>query len=439
MFVSEVCAEIREAYALLEEMCSSCSSGRVSTEELKEIIAVGQVGSVVSDRIVAAYSASGDWINDGYLSAKTAVVHETGLSLRSVDSALSKGDLLNDFPAIMEGVKSGLMTTDHVACLVPIAGKKYREHFEVDVDMLVKTAQNLSVKEFSYVVRYWKGRVDDIIDEPTDEYKAFQKRELYLHETIDGSWFLQAWLDPVTGKRAYKAFEDVREKHWRDMSPEKRLECTPAQQRVDAFGSILQGYLSCNVPAVIPVENIGADVPSDAEVRAAEYRFTSNPALTADIVIDINDLDPRYSTHAFLSKCLDAAGQGKSPLISTHSRKHLEQILCDTILQLPIKNTDGTYDLGRKVRTAPAGMKKQLMLSSRTCSIAGCTMPAHWCEAHHIEHWAHGGPTNLDNLALLCSRHHTMIHNDKTFAEKTIPLLNHHPQHDHPPPIADTG
>ena len=32
------------------------------------------------------------------------------------------------------------------------------------------------------------------------------------------------------------------------------------------------------------------------------------------------------------------------------------------------------------------------------------------CDAHHIKHWADGGPTRLDNLALLCRAHHTVIH-----------------------------
>ena len=196
------------------------------------------------------------------------------------------------------------------------------------------------------------------------------------------------------------------------MSPEQRNEFSPAQQRVDSLGCVVQGYLSHNTPAGSP---------------DAEFLFSSNPSVTADIVIDINDLDPQYSTHAFLNKCITTTAQGQSPLISTHSRKHIEQILCDTILQIPIKNTDGTYDLGRKVRTAPWKMKKQLMLQNPTCSILGCTMPSQWCDAHHIEHWAHGGSTSLDNLALLCSRHHTMMHNDKTFAEKSGPALSRPP------------
>ena len=44
---------------------------------------------------------------------------------------------------------------------------------------------------------------------------------------------------------------------------------------------------------------------------------------------------------------------------------------------------------------------------------AGCTIPAPWCEAHHITYWSHGGPTSTDNGTLLCSHHHHLIHKEQ--------------------------
>ena len=40
----------------------------------------------------------------------------------------------------------------------------------------------------------------------------------------------------------------------------------------------------------------------------------------------------------------------------------------------------------------------------------GCGRPPHWCDAHHVKHWADGGATALLNLALLCQHHHTVVH-----------------------------
>ncbi|HET9633086.1 MAG TPA: HNH endonuclease signature motif containing protein, partial [Terrabacter sp.] len=44
------------------------------------------------------------------------------------------------------------------------------------------------------------------------------------------------------------------------------------------------------------------------------------------------------------------------------------------------------------------------------CSYPGCTIPPQWCDAHHVVHWLHGGATDLSNGALLCGRHHIVVH-----------------------------
>ncbi|MBK7533939.1 MAG: HNH endonuclease [Myxococcales bacterium] len=65
--------------------------------------------------------------------------------------------------------------------------------------------------------------------------------------------------------------------------------------------------------------------------------------------------------------------------------------------------------VGRKTRTIPAALKRALLLRDRTCRFPGCDHRL-FLEGHHLQHWADGGETNLDNLALLCSLHHTYVH-----------------------------
>ena len=45
-----------------------------------------------------------------------------------------------------------------------------------------------------------------------------------------------------------------------------------------------------------------------------------------------------------------------------------------------------------------------------SCAFPGCDRPVHWCDAHHVHWWEHGGPTDIDNLTLLCRRHHVLVH-----------------------------
>jgi hypothetical protein len=56
----------------------------------------------------------------------------------------------------------------------------------------------------------------------------------------------------------------------------------------------------------------------------------------------------------------------------------------------------------------PTPIRRGLTARDQYCRFPGCT--ARRCDAHHIEHWADGGSTSLDNLMLLCRRHHTLLH-----------------------------
>jgi hypothetical protein len=67
-------------------------------------------------------------------------------------------------------------------------------------------------------------------------------------------------------------------------------------------------------------------------------------------------------------------------------------------------------DVGQEQRTATAAIRRALELRDGHCVFTGCTVPAAWCDVHHVIHWAHGGPTSCENGALLCERHHTAAH-----------------------------
>jgi len=63
---------------------------------------------------------------------------------------------------------------------------------------------------------------------------------------------------------------------------------------------------------------------------------------------------------------------------------------------------------------------KALWLRDGGCTLPGCTMPAQWCDAHHLTHWLDGGPTDLANAALLCGYHHHLVH-DRRLAGHLTP------------------
>ncbi len=67
-------------------------------------------------------------------------------------------------------------------------------------------------------------------------------------------------------------------------------------------------------------------------------------------------------------------------------------------------------EVGRTSRVVTAAQRAALVVRDGGCAFPGCDRPPAWCEAHHLRHWLHGGPTDLANLALVCRAHHRAVH-----------------------------
>lgn len=89
----------------------------------------------------------------------------------------------------------------------------------------------------------------------------------------------------------------------------------------------------------------------------------------------------------------------------------VRRMACDaTIIPAVLGAAGAVVDLGTDVRLFAPAQVKRLWLRDGHCTYPGCDLPAQWCDAHHLVRWADGGPTDLSNAALLCERHHTIVH-----------------------------
>ena len=87
------------------------------------------------------------------------------------------------------------------------------------------------------------------------------------------------------------------------------------------------------------------------------------------------------------------------------------RLACDAATVAMRHGPDGEIlDVGRKTRTISPALRRALAARDRQCRFPGCQNRR--CDAHHVRHWADGGATALDNLLLLCRRHHRMVHED---------------------------
>lgn len=98
----------------------------------------------------------------------------------------------------------------------------------------------------------------------------------------------------------------------------------------------------------------------------------------------------------------------------------VRQAACDAQVVPVVLGKDSVpLDVGEAERFATGSQRMALARRDGGCSFEGCGRPPGWCHAHHITHWIDGGPTGLDNLVLLCSRHHTVVHRDGLTATRT--------------------
>ena len=92
----------------------------------------------------------------------------------------------------------------------------------------------------------------------------------------------------------------------------------------------------------------------------------------------------------------------------------VRKLACDAAIIPVVLGSDGAIlNQGREKRLFSTDQIRALWLRDRHCTFPGCRAPAAWSDAHHLVHWIDGGPTDLANAALLCGRHHTIVHRDR--------------------------
>ena len=121
-----------------------------------------------------------------------------------------------------------------------------------------------------------------------------------------------------------------------------------------------------------------------------------------------------YQVTVHVDQAALTEGRGRSGL----PLESMRRIACDSDKVVILENADGApLSVGRKTRIVPATIKRALWTRDRGCAFPGCHNKR-FVDAHHIQHWSAGGETSLDNLMLLCTRHHRLVHEGGFSIEK---------------------
>ena len=97
----------------------------------------------------------------------------------------------------------------------------------------------------------------------------------------------------------------------------------------------------------------------------------------------------------------DAPGQSALEDGARVSAETSRRLACDASRVVMRHGRDGrVVEVAARTRTIPPALRRALHHRDRGCRFPGCG--SRFGQGHHIRHWAHGGPTKLSNLAMLC-------------------------------------
>lgn len=321
--------------------------------------------------LVAEFDERAGW--SGFHSCAHWLSWRTGIAAGAAREKVRTARALRSLPAVSAAMASGELSFAKVRAITRVATP------DNEADLL-EVARNGTAAQVERIVRAWR-RVDALEEQRADG-ERHESRHLSLYIDDDGMYVVRGRLEPEAGALLERALEIAGEKLFGRRAEVTRTPAakdndpTPAaQRRADAIALVAERALA---------------QPSEAARR--------RPAFEVVVHVDADALRaPRESGQAVIA--------GGARVSAETSRR----IACDAARVIIASDRQGDMlSVGRRTRTVPPSIRRALEQRDRRCRFPGCDL--RFCDAHHIVHWGDGGATSLDNLVLLCRRHHRAVH-----------------------------
>ena len=314
----------------------------------------------------AGFDASRRWELDGATSAAAWLQHRAGMTASAAKSTVRTGNLVTHLPVTRDAWLSGTLSSDQVRAVEANVDERTVELFAEHEAEVVPALRPLSARHTATAMQHWRARAEALLDDEREP--AMPHRALKLSQSYGGNFYLSGSLDPLSGEVVNTA---LRLAMSRDAEGERRSHATRmADAAVDVFRFFVDHQH----------DNLGG-----------RHRPHVN------VVVDYDDLMAGRGGETVDGTLLDG------PAIAT--------LFCDANIHRVItKGRSAVLDYGRATRVVSRDLWNALVLRDRHCRVDGCDRPSRFCEAHHVVPVSEGGPTELGNLVLKCSRHHHMGH-----------------------------
>ncbi|MEX0709064.1 MAG: DUF222 domain-containing protein [Woeseia sp.] len=321
-----------------------------------------QLNAVTHDFLILVrrFDERAGWLGWGFQSCADWLHWRCDLSLSAAREKVRVAHALKCLPAIAMAFGKGELSYSKVRALTRVAG---RENEDELLEFALRTTA-ARVEERCRELRCGRAASTD------EAVRALARRSLSLRRDPDrGTITITVELPLETGELVDKALDQAVEAT-ASSTPELAEECWAAQ-RADALVALAQTYLG------------GSGRGEAATGTSDNYQ----------VVVHVDE-----------SALRGGAGRASLPIES------VRRIGCDASRLVLVEDEHGEpLSVGRKSRVVPQAIKRALWARDQGCRFPGCGQ-RRFVDAHHIEHWSAGGETSLTNLMLLCSKHHTLIH-----------------------------
>jgi hypothetical protein len=306
----------------------------------------------------AAQFAAGDaWDEDGSASAIDWLRFHCHMNAGAAANAIAVGEMLERIPESHQAVVDGEIGFAHLATMARTA-EALGDRF--DEKVLVEKAKENSPGKFFYLCHHARHAADPKTY-AAEQADQVEQRRLKLSKWMDGSLLISGQLDPIGGAAVLTVLEPLARKS--GPTDDRCLE----QRNADALVELALGGGS-----------------------QAQIQVTSS-----------------LETLLALAGAPAAEMEHSLPV----SSKTIERLACDSSIARVLLNSESlVIDVGRSKRVVSEPGRRALAARDGHCRWTECDRPASRSAAHHLVHWIHGGTSDLDNLVLLCHRHHWMVH-----------------------------
>jgi hypothetical protein len=265
---------------------------------------------------------------------------------------------LAKLPQVAAAYETGQLRSGHVREIVSHAPKRFVDEFAAQQDTFVPILTKLTAEAAGHAMRAWKQAAKDRAGEKDP---GVDKRELHFSEMLDGRHRLDGEFDAETSATITRALQ-LAEQPNTDSEPDR----SAARRRGDALASVFWFFLT-------------------------HHEVTGSKRNRPHVNITVNG----------------ATGDAVTPDAKLVPSAAVNRWLCDSVAHRVVLDDNGVIlDHGRGKRTATDEQWATLITRDGGCRAHGCDRGPHWCEAHHVHPWEHGGFTDIDNLVLACERHH---------------------------------